>query len=132
MIERLLAAEAMLERGELESAGRLFAQVAEADARNAIAVVGLARIASLEGRFADAHELLDRALSIDPAEAAARRLLVEIATAPSDAGARGAGAIGVGGAGARAPAPSAPEPAPAKPASLIERLRRWLGLGRQP
>ena len=112
MIERLLAAEAALERGELEAAGRLFGQVAEVDARNAIAVVGLARIAALEGRFGDAHALLDRALSIDPAEAAARRLLVEIGSAPG------------------APATAA-APAPEVPRSIIGRLLRWLAnLGR--
>lgn len=78
MIERLLAGEAALGRDDLEIADRLFTQVAEADPRNAIAVVGLARIAVRRGDFELARELARRALAIDPDEAAASRLLVEL------------------------------------------------------
>lgn len=78
MIERLLAADAALERGELEVAERLFTQVAGADPRNAIAVVGLARVAMRRESRAEAAELAHRALHIDPDEAAAHRLLVEL------------------------------------------------------
>jgi tetratricopeptide (TPR) repeat protein len=127
MIERLLAAESALGRGELEAAGRLFAQIAEADPRNAIAVVGLARIAARESRPDEARALLGRALEIDPDEAAARRLLGEL-DAPAIA----------------APAPAAPAPAappiptpavvrgaPGRP-SMLDRLRGWLaGLRRR-
>jgi tetratricopeptide (TPR) repeat protein len=149
MIERLLAAEAALDRGELEAAARLFGQVADADARNAIAVVGLARVASIEGRFDDARELLDRALTIDPAEAAARRLLLQLGGADpgrtGDAGAAGGEVDAVAetrapsGPGAEpawpAPAPepwTPPIPTAARPrpsTSLWARLRRLLGLG---
>lgn len=122
MIERLLAAEAALARGELELAGRLFAQVAEADPRNAIAVVGLARIARLDGRDQQANELAERALQIDPDEAAAGRLLRELAAA-AEPGA------------APEPVPPAAEPgAPAAsaPLSVVERIMRWLaGLRRR-
>lgn len=75
MIERLLAADAALERGEADAAERVYAQVAEADPRNAIAVVGLARVALARGDAASARTLAERALAIDADEAAAERLL---------------------------------------------------------
>ena len=78
MIERLLAAEGALGRNELDHAQRLFGQVAEADPRNAIAVVGLARVLARRGDTDAARELLAHALEIDPEEAAARRLLAEL------------------------------------------------------
>jgi len=78
MIERLLAAEGALERDELDHAQRLFGQVAEADPRNAIAVVGLARVLARRGDTDAARELVAHALDIDPDEAAARRLLDEL------------------------------------------------------
>jgi len=78
MIERLLAAEGALERDELDHAQRLFGQVAEADPRNAIAIVGLARVVARRGDTDAARELVAHALDIDPDEAAARRLLDEL------------------------------------------------------
>lgn len=78
MIERLLTADAALERGEPEAAERLYAQVVEADPRNAIAVVGLARVALARGETASAQALAERALAIDADEAAARRLLASL------------------------------------------------------
>ena len=80
MIERLLAAEGALARDELDHAQRLFGQVVEADPRNAMAVVGLARVLTRRGDTDAARELLNHALEIDPEEAAARRLLVELDT----------------------------------------------------
>jgi tetratricopeptide (TPR) repeat protein len=80
MIERLLAAESALDRGELDVAGRLFGQVADADPRNAIAVVGIARVALRRDDRIAARELARRALAIDPHEAAAKRLLAELET----------------------------------------------------
>jgi Tfp pilus assembly protein PilF len=100
MIERLLAAENALARDELEHAERMFGQVAEADPRNAIAVVGLARVASRRGDAAGARLRLERALEIDPDEAAARRLLDELDVSPAAAPSR----------------------------SLLDRLLGWLGL----
>jgi thioredoxin-like negative regulator of GroEL len=80
MIERLLAAEGALSRDELDQAQRLFGQVAEADPRNAIAVVGLARVLARRGDTDAARELLAHALEIDPDEAAAHRLIRELET----------------------------------------------------
>lgn len=78
MIERLLAADAAFDRGDLGFAERLYAQVADADPRNAIAVVGLAHVAARRHASEQARELARRALDIDPEEAAARRLLDEL------------------------------------------------------
>ena len=78
MIERLLAAESALVRGELDAAERQFSLVADADPRNAIAVVGLARIAVRRDDRGTARVLVKRALEIDPDEAAAARLLAEL------------------------------------------------------
>jgi thioredoxin-like negative regulator of GroEL len=116
MIERLLAAEGALARDELDHAERMFGQVAEADPRNAIAVVGLARVASRRGDDDGAHSHLEHALEIDPEEAAARRLLDELDRPP-----------------AAIPQPVAVQPraaagnAPPR-RSLLDRLLRWLGL----
>ena len=62
----------------LDTAGRLFDQVAQADPRNAIALVGLAKVALREDRIDDARELAEQALALDPDEAAAQRLLREV------------------------------------------------------
>jgi galactokinase len=102
MIERLLAAEGALSRDELDQAQRLFGQVAEADPRNAIAVVGLARVLARRGDTEAARELLAHALQIDPDEAAAHRLLAELEAGPAPVEAPVAAA-----------APRVPERAPA-------------------
>ncbi|HEX2625619.1 MAG TPA: tetratricopeptide repeat protein [Candidatus Limnocylindrales bacterium] len=80
MIERLLAADAALERGELDAAERLYRQVADADPRNAIALVGLARVTEARGDAPGARDLAERALAIDADEAAARRMLDALTT----------------------------------------------------
>src|SRR5699024_10918182 len=78
MIERLLAADAALERDDLDAAARLFGQVAEADPRNAIAAVGLGKVAAARDDADGARTWFRRALEIDPHEAAARRLLAAL------------------------------------------------------
>jgi thioredoxin-like negative regulator of GroEL len=88
MIERLLAAERALADGQLDEAEGLFRQVAEADRRNAIAVVGLAEVALARGDRRAAADLARQALAVDPDDAAAARILggaaeVEIAERPS-------------------------------------------------
>lgn len=114
MIERLLAAEGALSRDELEGAQRLYTQVAEADPRNAIALVGLARVAARRGDRDAAREHLRHALEIDPEEAAAQRLLTQL-TAPPESTAEPS----------RLPAPGTSGP---RRRSLIDRLLGWLGL----
>jgi uncharacterized protein HemY len=106
MIERLLAADAALERDDLDLAERLFGQVAQADERNAIAVVGLGRVALRRGDRDAAADRMRAALAIDPEEAAAVRLLRQLEDEP--------------------------EPAPAPPReSMLARIRRWLGVARR-
>jgi tetratricopeptide (TPR) repeat protein len=133
VIERLLAAEAALSRDELDHAQRLFDQVVEADPRNAIAVVGLARVLARRGDTDAARELLAHALDIDPDEAAARRLLAELDAVP-EIPAAPEPVPSPGPAPGPAPA-SAPAPAPvATPRGrasrgLLARLRRLFRLG---
>ena len=75
MIELLLQAERALSVGLLDRAEALYGQVARADPRNSIAVVGLARVALERGGETEALELARRALKIDPDNAAAQRMV---------------------------------------------------------
>jgi hypothetical protein len=75
MIELLLQAERALSVGLLDRAETLYAQVAAADPRNSIAVVGLARVALDRGNEDEALALGRRALEIDPENDAAQRLV---------------------------------------------------------
>jgi tetratricopeptide (TPR) repeat protein len=139
MIELLLAADRLLAEGFPEQAERLYAQVAEADPRNAIAVVGLARVAQARGDEAEVLDYARRALAIDPEDVAARRLLEE-GREPAEPAAPSAGP-----AVSAEPAPTVPgapaaaepsEPAAGEPAvaparrSLLGRIRAFLGIGR--
>ncbi len=118
MIELLLVAERLLAEGDLDRAGHLFGQVAEADPRNAIAVVGLARVARARGDAAGALEIAGRALAIDHEDAAAQRLVDELgATAPEPQPAR---------APESAPTNDRREPAPAPGSAPTNDRRSWL------
>lgn len=78
MIELLLEAERALSFGRVERAEQLYRQVADADPRNSIAVVGLARVALERADDLGAYLLARRALLIDPENEAARRLAVRL------------------------------------------------------
>lgn len=132
MIELLLAAERMLEAGDLDHAERLFSQVAEADPRNAIAVVGLAEVASARGDDAGAIATARRALEIDPENAAARRMIDRLELAAPESAVEAAAPSG--------PEPKAPPertaepvPEPSQPAAVARRswLHRLLGFLRR-
>src|SRR5947208_15192979 len=79
MIEILLQAERQLTVGMVDQAERLFAQVLEADPRNGIALVALARVALKRGDETGAYRLAARALELDPENAAAQRLTTRLA-----------------------------------------------------
>ena len=75
MIELLVRAEGALSVGLLDRAESLYRQVANADPRNSIAVVGLARVALERSDEVGALALARTALAIDPENDAARRMV---------------------------------------------------------
>jgi thioredoxin-like negative regulator of GroEL len=75
VIELLLQAERAMSVGLIDRAETLYVQVSEADPQNSIAVVGLARVALERGDEPGALDLARRALSIDPENAAASRMV---------------------------------------------------------
>ena len=78
MIELLLEAERALSFGRVDRAEQLYQQVAAADPGNSIAVVGLARVALEHADDAGAYLLARRALTIDPENEAAQRLVTRL------------------------------------------------------
>jgi hypothetical protein len=122
LIERLLEAERALAVGLVDQAERLYASAAEADPRNAIAVVGLAKIALERGDDDRAFELGQRALAIDPENVAARRLVDRLneVRVHRGLGAWVAPSADIASGGLATPADRRP---------IVGRLRRWLRRG---
>ena len=119
MIEILLQAESELLLGLLDRAEILYRQVAIADPRNSIAVVGLARVALERGDEPGALVQARRALAIDGENAAAQRMVQRLEevlayrgiAAPSQPGAADEGRAPEAPSSEARRAPVAPPPA---------------------
>ena len=100
MIELLLEAERALSFGRVDEAERLYRQVAASDPANSIAVVGLARVALEHADDAGAYLLARKALTIDPENEAAQRLVTRLDEVMRTRGETVPGAAGHGGSAA--------------------------------
>ena len=132
----MLEAERAMAVGRLDQAERYYAQVAAADPKNSIAIVGLARVALERGDQRGAWTFARRALAIDPDNPMASHMsqrMAEIMSGRGEALPDEPGRIAAASA-PRAPAPPAsaspastptPTPVPAtKRPGLIDRLLR--------
>jgi tetratricopeptide (TPR) repeat protein len=79
VIEALLQAERLLVHGMVDQAEGIYQRAIEQDPQNAIAVVGLARVALERGQEKLAYERAREALAIDPQNVAAQRLEARLA-----------------------------------------------------
>jgi hypothetical protein len=79
VIEQLLQADRLLAVDQVDAAEAIYRRRSELDPMDAIAVVGLARVALARGEDRQAHDLSARALGIDPANDMARRMEARLA-----------------------------------------------------
>jgi len=86
MIELLLEAERSLSMGRFDEAGRLYRLVADADPHDAIALVGLARVAAERADDTGALVYARRALALDPENTAAGRLVERLTDLAAERG----------------------------------------------
>ena len=124
MIELLLEAERALSFGRVDRAEQLYRQVAAADPGNSIAVVGLARVALEHADDAGAYLLARKALTIDPENEAAQRLVARLDEVIRT---RGETVPSVPDAPSRPATPSPASPAAThttRRRSILDRLRR--------
>ena len=128
MIELLLEAERALSFGRVDRAEQLYRQVAAADPGNSIAVVGLARVALEHADDAGAYLLARQALTIDPENEAAQRLVTRLDEVMRT---RGESVPEPAGEAAPLPAPSPPgqptadiRPKVVRRRSILDRFRR--------
>lgn len=125
MIELLLEAERAFHEGRLAEAERRYEQVVGSDPPNAIAMVGLARVALARDDDDAAATYIDRALATDPENVAARRFAAELG--------QHAGAGDALSSAAMPPAPRTTSPTPAPSVAQTQApawtslLRRLLG-----
>jgi tetratricopeptide (TPR) repeat protein len=130
MIELLLQAEGALSVGLLDRAETLYRQVANADPRNAIAIVGLSRVALERGQQPAALELARRALAIDRENVAAQRMVQRLEEVLAFQGidvTRTASTTAAPKAADLAPTPPKPEADASEPRgqrSIVDRLLR--------
>jgi hypothetical protein len=135
MIEVLLQAESALSLGLLDRAEILYREVAAADPRNSIAVVGLARVALERGDEIEALKVARWALTIDGENAAAQRMVQRLEEVLAFRGIQvpptgpppepAADAPGQAVTAIPEPEPGADQPPqPASRASFLDRLRR--------
>lgn len=113
MIEPLLQAERLLTLGLLDQAEQLYARTLESDPRNAIAAVGLARVAVERDDLRLGHQRTCAALEIDRQNPTALRLERRLAEILAE---RGEGVDRPDWLGGRTEAASRPKPDAGEPA----------------
>jgi thioredoxin-like negative regulator of GroEL len=122
VIEILLEAERALSVGLVDRAEHLYRQAVEADPRNSIAMVGLARVALERADDDGALRLGRQALGIDPENDAARRLVARLEEISAHRGERNAPTGTPGSAGTAAPPPTPPPPVPRRRRGVLRRI----------